>query len=101
VGPRAGLCVLEKGEISFPWQESNHDSSNVQPIRSYCIDQAILTVKHHSYLVTLGEGNSNIVVGVPNSNCLCFSQYFVKVYFQTSTHSLEKPANNLCALHIT
>jgi hypothetical protein len=50
-------------------------------------DQAILTFKHHSYLVTLDEGNSNVVVGVPNSNGLCFSQYSVEVYYRTSAHS--------------
>ena len=32
---------------------------------------------------------------------MCFSQYSVEVYFRTSAHSLEKPANNSYALHIT
>lgn len=101
MGPRAGLYVLEEGEISFSWKESNHDSSDVRPIRSYFTDQATLTVEHHSYLVTLGEGKSKIVVGVLNSNCLYSGQYSVEVYFLTSAHSLVKPANNSHALHIT
>ena len=100
MGLRVGLYVSEKGEISFPWKESDHDSSDVQPIRSYCTDQAILTVKHHSYLVTLDDGNSNIVFGVHNINCLCLSRYSVEAYFRTSAHSLEKPANISHALHI-
>jgi hypothetical protein len=101
MGPIAGLDVLEKGEIFFSWRDSNHDSSDVHPVRSYCTDQAILTVKLHRYFAILGEGNSNIGVGVLNSNCLYFSQYSVKVSFWALAPSLEKPANNLHAWHIT
>jgi len=32
VRPRASLGFLEKREISCPSQESNHDSSNTQPL---------------------------------------------------------------------
>ena len=60
-----------------------------------------MTVKRHSYLVILGEGNSNVVVGVLKCNSLYFSQYSVEVYFRTSAHSLEKPANSSHELHIT
>lgn len=81
MGPRAGLYVLEKGEISF-----------LCP--SYCTDQAILPLKYYSYFVILGDGNSDIGVGVFNGNCLCFSQYSVELYFRPWGSRLEKLGNH-------
>jgi hypothetical protein len=42
VGPRASLDMVSKTKIPNPYQESNPDHLNIQPIASCYTDQAIL-----------------------------------------------------------
>jgi hypothetical protein len=44
VGPRAGLDIMEKGKISFSYQESNPYSLVVQPVL-YRLNCAVSTIK--------------------------------------------------------
>jgi hypothetical protein len=53
VRPRAGLDTMEKRKLSCPYQESNPDSTVVQPVDCRYTGRAILAYKHkYTYMQT-------------------------------------------------